>query len=148
MNLKLVGGVALAYIGYNYFKKRAEGLTEFVQSIAARVNNLSFDFSNPLYPKIIIQLVIQNPTTTEITYQSFFANVLLGSENVGTVNSNEQKVIAANSSTSINLPFTVSSVAALKNIYKSQVLTLDGYLYVNGVKVPYKETFNPHNWLP
>ncbi len=145
---KIILFTGVGYLLYKVFNKTGESIVETVNSLVFTPKGLSIDMSNFFNPILLLVVTINNPANLDFTIDSIYANLNLSDGTVlGTINNNQKINVLHNSKLNITIPISInvgnifSKITDL-SIVKERNIKIDGYYYVNGLKVPYTNSLN------
>ena len=133
------------------------GVAVYAQK-AQIANRLDFTFGTPRNISLttfgltfILPVLAQNPTKGQLTVNSIELSVFIGTKYIGRANMASPTTIQASTKTELPINVTIGYldlISAAKTTYKNAVatktvdVTLDGFVYSSGLKIPMKNTFN------
>jgi len=139
-NVLIFGGIA-AVIGFYLFTKANAG-----KKVAISFQSIKFGGSL-INPKIIISLLLQNPTNQSFNINSIVGSVFLNDKFVGEINTFKKVVLTGNATGVIDVNLKLGllqSFTTVKNIIKNKglktvVARVQGNANVDGLVLPFNE---------
>jgi len=133
----VAAGIAI----FAWFKYRMATMLEFT------LGGISFAGGTLLNPVVLIDININNPTSTTATINAINVQLISNGSNIGSVNQTYEQVISGNTQSVLQLPINVQVVGLLADIVqtikmKGTVLQLIGTVTVDLIPVPINITYN------
>jgi len=142
-NVLIFGGIA-AVVAFYLFTKANAG-----KKVAISFQSLKFG-GDLLSPKIIISLLLQNPTNQSFNINSIVGSVFLNDKFVGEINTFKKVVLTGNATGVIDVNLKLGllqSFTTVKNIIKNKglktvVARVQGNANVDGLVLPFNENIS------
>lgn len=107
----------------------------------SRISNISEIF----LVKLNLEIVVINPTSSQLSFKSFVGKVKYNEQNVGSFTYYTPTTFKPRSETVMTIPIKVDSVAAVTNLWKSlsgntgKTVTVEGLLKIGALEIPVKD---------
>jgi len=140
--LLLVGGAVLLYFFYT------KGST--LANLVFQVQSTNFDIGNPLSPKVLVDVLVSNPTSGSLTLSSLAGYFYINGAQSGTVSFFQLATIFADAQTLITLTLSINDFALAADIVKYATGQMEGLTIeikatanINNIPAPVDITFTP-----
>jgi hypothetical protein len=139
----IIGGTALAYFLYKQYKNAIE----LGQSAIFSPDGISLDITHALAPLLVIKVNVTNPSPNSVTINKVFGIISFEGKQIGTINNNYNTVIAATSTSSMDLNITINNFQLISDLLSLDLskpldLTIDGYFVANQIQLPLNLDYN------
>jgi len=133
----IVGAIA----AFAWFKYRMASLLQY------SFGGISLGTGNVLTPTLLVDINITNPTSTSSTINAINVDIISNGSNIGSVNATYNQVIAANSTSVLELPVNIQVVGLLADIIttiqsKGAIFEIKGTITADLLPVPIDITYN------
>lgn len=142
MNIKTIAIAAAVFVGYKFLSQKKDELTELKESVIASIADVSMDWSNPIAPKLFVQVDITNPSQGAATLTDIFATIKHADTGttIGTINQHMTIPIEPMQTSGINVPVTINGLNIIMEIIAGAFepnIKIEGYAKANGIKIDF-----------
>jgi len=144
MNFKTIAIAVGLLVGYKFLSQKKDELTELKESVIANIADVSMDWSNPLAPKLFVQVDITNPSQGAATLTDIFATIKHSQTGttIGTINQHMTIPIEPMNTSGINVPVTFNALNLVMDIFNGSYepeIKIEGYARANGIKIDFSK---------